>query len=398
MSQLPLQGLKILDCTQFLSGPFCTMLLADMGADVVKVEKPVSGDGSRQQGPHINGVSAPFLMINRNKRSIAIDLKRPQGKQTFLRLIPKFDVLVENFRPGTMKELGLGYEDLRDRNPAMVYCSISGFGQTGPYSHRGGFDLVAQGMSGLISVTGILNGPPIKVGIPVADISAGMLAANGILSAYIHRLRTGYGQHVDTSLLEAAIAITPWESGILWATGKSPGPLGSAHQLSAPYQVIQCQDKSITVGAANQATWERLCRAIGREELLEDPRFGTDPLRRSHYQVLAQKLEDTMTTLPATYWLSLLDEAQVPCGPINNMAEVYADAHVQERDMELQLTHPVAGHIKNIGMPIKFSGASQAIRLAPPLLGQHSQEVLRENGFDMKEVAILVDSEVIRGV
>ena len=395
MPAQPLEEVKVLDCTQFMAGPYCSLLLADMGADVVKVERPGVGDETRHQAPTINGVAAPFLMINRNKRSLVLDLKAPEGQETFRRLVPRFDVVVENFRPGTLEKLGLGYKDLKPLNPSLIYCSISGFGQTGPYRHRGGFDLVAQGMSGIMSVTGIPDGPPVKVGVPITDLAAGMYAANGIMAAYIHRLKTGQGQLVDTSLLEAGVALTFWETGILWATGQSPGPMGSAHRISAPYQALRCQDKLITIGAANQVNWERLCRAIGREELVEDPRFLTDSLRRQHYQELAEELEATLSKRPAAHWLAQLEEAKVPSGPINTMAEVYADPQIQARDMVVELSHPTAGPIKSIGIPVKLSETPASIRRPPPLLGQHSEEVLQENGFSAEEVRRLAEAGII---
>ena len=398
MPAQPLEEVKVLDCTQFMAGPYCSLLLADMGADVVKVERPGVGDETRHQAPTINGVAAPFLMINRNKRSLVLDLKAPEGQETFRRLVPLFDVVVENFRPGTLEKLGLGYKDLKPLNPSLIYCSISGFGQTGPYRHRGGFDLVAQGMSGIMSVTGIPDGPPVKVGVPITDLAAGMYAANGIMAAYIHRLKTGQGQLVDTSLLEAGVALTFWETGILWATGQSPGPMGSAHRISAPYQALRCQDKLITIGAANQVNWERLCRAIGREELVEDPRFLTDSLRRQHYQELAEELEATLSKRPAAHWLAQLEEAKVPSGPINTMAEVYADPQIQARDMVVELSHPTAGPIKSIGIPVKLSETPASIRRPAPLLGQHSEEVLQENGFSAEEVRRLAEAGIIEAV
>ena len=396
MSAPPLDGVKVLDCTQFMAGPYCTLILADMGADVVKVERLQGGDDTRRSAPTINEVSSQFLMINRNKRSIALDLKAPEGKETFKRLAKGSDVVVQNFRPGTMEELGLGYKDLKPLNDALIYCSISGFGQTGPYAHRGGFDLVAQGMSGIMSVTGIPDGPPIKVGVPITDLAAGMYGANGVMAAYIHRLKTGQGQHVDTSLLEAGIALTVWETGVLWATGESPYPMGSAHRINAPYQALRCMDQPITIGAANQANWERLCNAMDREELREDPRFETGPLRRQNYEELAEELEKTLLTRPADYWLPKLEEEGVPSGPLNDMAQVYQDPHVLDRDMVVELDHPTVGRVRAIGIPVKLSESPGAIRRPAPLLGQHTQEVLREHGFSDGEVAHLLESGVVR--
>ena len=312
---LPLEGVVVLDCTQIMAGPFCTMLLADMGADVIKVEKPDGGDDNRRMGPpFISGRSAAFLAINRNKRSLAVDLRSERGREIFIRLVEQADVVVENFRPGTMDRLGLGYRQLGEIKPSLIYCSISGFGQTGPYRERGGFDLVAQGMSGLMSVTGTPGSPPVKVGVPITDLNAGIYGAYGVLSAYIHQLRTGKGQMVDTSLLEAGIAYTFWESAVYLATGDVPGPLGSAHRLTAPYQAIKTEDGYINIGAATQPTWEGLCRAIGREELVQDPRFGTGGDRKKREVELAAVLEETFSAGTTGHWLEVLGKAGVPSG------------------------------------------------------------------------------------
>ena len=273
----PLEGMKVLDLTQHMAGPFCTMLLADMGADVAKIEKPDGGDDIRRVGPpFINGESAAFLGINRNKRSIVLDLKKEEGAAVLRRMAGRADVLVQNMRPGAMDRLGLGYEDLRRVNPALIYCTISGFGVTGPYRDRPGFDLVAQGMSGLMSLTGFPGGPPARNGVPITDLNAGLYAAYGVMCAYVYRLKTGHGQHVDTSLLEAGIGYTIWESAIFFATGEPPGPVGSGHPLSAPYGAFKSSDGYFIVGAPNQANWESLCRAIGHDELLDDGRYATN--------------------------------------------------------------------------------------------------------------------------
>ena len=379
--------MTVLDCTQVMAGPFCTMLLADMGADVIKVERP-SGDDARLMGPpFIGGESAAFLAVNRNKRGIVLDLKREADCDAFRRIAGQVDVVAENFRPGTMDRLGLGPETLRAANPALIYVSISGFGQTGPYRDRPGYDLVAQGMSGIISVTGHPGAPPVKVSVPLADLNAGMYAAYGVLAAYVHRLRTGEGQVVETSLLEAAIAYTAWESAELWGSGETPGPRGSAHRLVAPYQAIATADGHITVGAANQATWERLCRAIDRGDLLADPRFASNPDRVRHYQELAGEIEVTTRTKTSAEWLGLLEAAAVPAGPVYDMAEVYADPQVQARNMVETLEHPAAGPVRHIGIPVKLSATPGEIRVPAPTLGQHTREVLEQFGFAPDEVA-----------
>lgn len=392
----PLEGMVVLDATQIMAGPFCTLLLADMGADVIKVERPDGGDDTRRMGPpFVAGESAAFLAMNRNKRSLALDLKREEGRDLFRRLARRADVLVENFRPGTMEKLGLGYEALCEIHPGIIYCSVSGFGRTGPYRLRGGFDLVAQGMSGLISCTGHPGGPPTKVGVPISDLNAGMYAAYGILCAYVHRLRTGRGQLVDTSLLEGAIAYTFWESAIFFATGRNPEPMGSAHRLNAPYQVFRTKDGSLSVGAATQGTWEMLCQAIGRPDLPADPRFRENAARIAHYQELAAILEEIFQQDTTAHWLGRLEEAGVPAGPIFTLAEVYADPHVRAREMVVEVEHPVAGRVQNIGIPVKLSGTPGRIARPAPTLGQHTDEVLAWLGLEKAAISRLREAGVV---
>ena len=386
----PLEGVVVLDCTQVMAGPFCTLLLADMGADVIKVERPQGGDETRRMGPfYADGWSAPFTLINRNKRSLALDLRHPRGREVFLRLARRADVVVENFRPGTLARLGVGYSQVRQVRPEVVYCSISGFGQTGPYASRGGFDLVAQGMSGLMSVTGHPNTPPAKVGVPIADLNAGLFAAYGILAAYVHRLRTGQGQHVDTSLLEGAMAYLFWEAAVYFATGQVPGPLGSAHRLTAPYQAFRTRDGYLVLGAANQATWERLCRLLGREELLEDPRFRTAADRKRHERELEGELEAAFAARTTAEWVDALTEAEVPAGPVYDLAQALADPHVQARGMAAQVEVPGLGPVRQLGLPVKLSATLGRIRRPAPRLGQHTDEVLAWGRFSPEEVAAL---------
>jgi crotonobetainyl-CoA:carnitine CoA-transferase CaiB-like acyl-CoA transferase len=380
----PLSGMVVLDLTQIMAGPFCAMLLADMGADVIKVEKPSGGDDSRRMGPpFIKGWSAGFLALNRNKRSLALNLQEAVGQAVFKRLLERADVVVETFRPGVMERLGLGYEELARLKPSLVYCSISGLGRTGPYRDRGGFDLVAQGMSGLMSITGFPDSPPANVGVPITDISAGTLAAYGILCAYIRALKTGQGQMVDTSLLESGIAYTIWESAVYFAEGEIPGPLGSAHRVSAPYQALRTRDGYINIGAATQSTWEQFCRAIGQEGLIEDSRFKAPGDRKAREQELAALLEQTLGQEITEHWLDVLERAGVVAGPIYNMAQVYNDPHVQAREMLLDLEDPELGVLHNIGIPVKLSATPGRIRRRPPALGEHSREVLLEAGFEM---------------
>lgn len=391
--KLPLQGIRVIDFSQILAGPFCTMLLADMGADVVKVEKPNGGDDTRRYGPpFIEGESAAFLTLNRNKRSIVLDLKNEQGLGVVRRMLADADVMLHNFRPGVVERMGLGYADVSALNPAIVYCAVSGFGATGPYSQRAGFDLVAQGMSGLMSINGFPDAPPAKVGVPMADLNTGMFCAYGILTAYINRLVTGKGQHVDASLLESGMAYTLYESATYFATGEVAGPLGSAHRMIAPYQAFATQDGYINIGAANQNNWERMCRAVGRDDLLDDTRFASNPERMVNIQSLTPIMEETFRTQTTAHWVNVLERAGVPCGPIYNIEQVYADPHVQSRDMAVELQHPKAGGIRNIGVAVKLSDTPGSVRTPAPLLGQHTDDVLTEFGYADAEIAALRQS------
>ncbi len=390
MAAMPLEGVTVVDCTQVMAGPYCTLLLADMGADVIKIEKP-GGDDSRRMGPpFINGESAAFLGVNRNKRSVALDFRRGVDRAVFRKLARQADIVAENFRPGAMDRLGLGPEELRREHPELIYVSVSGFGQTGPYRERPGYDLVAQGMSGMMSVTGYPDSPPVKVSVPLADLSAGMFAAYGALSAYIHRLKTGEGQVVDTSLLESAIALTVWEAAELWGSGETPRPRGSAHRLVAPYQAIESADGYFNLGVANQANFERLCAAIERPDLLEDERFAANPDRVTHYEELAETIQSTTREKTSSEWLDLFERAGVPAGPIYDMAEVFRDEHVLARGMVEELEHPVAGRIRHLGIPVKLSATPGAVRLPAPTLGQHTASVLREYGIPEEEIAAVV--------
>src|SRR5246500_127099 len=380
----PLTGLKVIDLTHVMAGPTCTLMLADMGAEVIKIEKAPCGDDTRHMiPPKIGEEAAAFLMMNRNKRGIVLDLKTEGGKSILRRLIATADVLVENFAPGVMERLGFGYEDLRKDCPSLIYCSLSGVGRTGPYNHRRGFDLVAQAMSGIMSFTGESpHGPPVKCGAPLSDITAGILAAMGILAAYAHRLKTGQGQWVETSLFEAALVQTYWQSAIALATGMAPRAMGSAHPLNAPYQAFGASDGWIVVGGANQKNWLRMLDALKAPELADDPRSRSDADRMADRKELETELGDRFRTKPAKYWLNALEDKGVPCGPVNDMLQALSDPQTLAREMVVEVDHSTLGPVKTIGLPVKFSETPGKVRTGAPVYGEHSRDVLREHGFD----------------
>jgi crotonobetainyl-CoA:carnitine CoA-transferase CaiB-like acyl-CoA transferase len=376
---LALAGIRIVDLTQVMAGPFCTMLLADLGADVIKVEPP-NGDLSRSMGGErlrLKGRdNAPFLALNRNKRSVVLDLKQPDDREKLISLTRTADVFVENFRPGVADRLGLGFDVLSQGNPGLVYASISGFGQTGPWADRPGFDLIAQGMSGVMSVTGTAGGEPVKSGVPVSDLSAGLYAANGIQAALLARVRTGRGQRVETSLFEAALGLSVWEATEYWATNEAPEPLGSAHRLSAPYQAFRAADGWLTLAALTTQQWEKLCVVVGRPDLVEDSRFRTNADRVSNRALLASELEGSLAAHPVDAWVTRFLAEGVPCGPILDYAEVFASSHTTARQMVTTVEHPVEGSVRMLGVPVKMGDASGSVRRPPPLLGEHTEPVL----------------------
>ncbi|ASJ70972.1 CaiB/BaiF CoA transferase family protein [Granulosicoccus antarcticus] len=379
----PLSGMKVIELAHIMAGPACGLLLADMGADVIKVEKTGGGDDSRRfLPPDIQGESAAYMMMNRNKRGIALDLKQEDGKRILKKLLESADVVIENYRHDTMARLGLDYDTLKVLNPGLIYCEISGFGRTGPYRERGGFDLIAQGMSGLMSVTGEgPDRPPVKVGPPITDITAGILAAMGVSAAYASKLQTGLGQRVDTSLFEAGITHTFWQSAIAFATGEAPEPLGSAHPLNAPYQAIATQDGWMNLGAANQANWEKMLAVIEATHLNEDARFSSNPLRMQNRIELIVELEPYFKQKKTDEWVELLNQAGIPAGPILNIPQMHQDPQALAREMIVEVEHLRAGTVKTLGSPVKFHGTPGSIRSAAPLLGQHSREILEEAGF-----------------
>ncbi|MCA1195777.1 CaiB/BaiF CoA-transferase family protein [Saccharopolyspora sp. 6V] len=386
-----LENLTVLDLTQVMAGPYCCQLLGDLGADVIKVEPVGGGDATRQATGHRlpRGTSAAFLAVNRNKRSIALDLKTDAGLDTFYRLVRDADVVVESFRPGVATRLGVDYPALRERNERIVHASLSGFGQTGPYAGRPGYDLIAQAMSGIMSVTGEPGGPPTKSGVPVADLSAGLFCAVGILSACLSRAATGRGQAVDTSLYDAALALSIWETSELWATGEAPGRLGSAHRVNAPYEALPTRDGHITVGANNERLWRRLCAVLDRPELPADERFATNTDRVRHRAELAAELATTLRTRDTEGWTELLLAAGVPAGPIRDYAQSCADPHTLAREMVVEVDHPGEGPVRALGVPVKLSGTPGRIRRPAPALGEHTDELLRATGRTDEEIRAL---------
>ncbi|MGQ0732745.1 MAG: CaiB/BaiF CoA transferase family protein [Acidobacteriota bacterium] len=395
MSQTTLlEGMVVLDVTQVMAGPYCAMLLCDMGARVIKIEPP-GGDSTRAMAGSRGRDSAAFNAVNRGKAGVVIDLQQADGRDTLRRLARTADVLIENYRPGVMQRLGLDYGTLAAENPRLVYASISGYGQTGPAAAKGGFDLVAQGVSGIMSVTGEPGGAPVKVGPPITDLGAGLFALSAILASLYWRGSSGRGQHIDTSLLEAGVALSVWEATECFS-GRTPGPLGSAHRMSAPYQAFRCADGYVTIGAANDRTFARLADVLGHAEWAADPRFASDARRVEHREALASLIEQETARTPRAEWLSRLEAAGIPCGPINDYVEVFADPQVVAREMIVEVDHPALGRLRTLGTPLKLSETPLNPGRRAPLLGEHTDEVLREAGFTPAEIAHLRDIGAVR--
>jgi crotonobetainyl-CoA:carnitine CoA-transferase CaiB-like acyl-CoA transferase len=393
---LPLDGFRVLDLTRFLSGPYCTMVLAEFGADVIKIEQPVTGDDSRRMAPKVNGESYPFAMPNRSKRSVSLDLKSERGKELFLELAKDADLVIENFRPGVVNRLGIGYEDIKAINPDILYCSISGFGQTGPYKDRPGFDIMAQGVVGFMRMTGEPGGKPAKIGIAINDIAAGVTAVYSIMAAEMNRRTTGEGQYIDISLVDAGLAWTVWESGAYFADGEVPQATGTRHRRSTPYQAYRTSDGYVVVGANNDRLWLRLINdVLGRPEWGEDPRFATLPDRMKNIDELEREIEAITLTAPTEEWIDKLDKAGVVGGPVLTYDEALQDEHVLSRNMIVDVEHPVIGPMKTIGPPAKFSGLDFSVRGPAPWLGQHTAEVLGEVGVDEGEIKDLFTAGVL---
>jgi len=385
-----LAGLRVIDVTQVMAGPFCSMMLADLGADVIKIEPP-QGDSTRTMPGAVGTDSPSFNAVNRGKRSIVVNLKTPQGVDVVKRLVRSADIFVENYRPGVMDTLGLDYATLAVLNPQLIYASISGYGQTGPQRNKGGFDLVAQGVSGIMSVTGEPGGAPVKSGIPLTDLGAALFAVVGILASLEYRHRSGHGQQVDTSLLDAGVGLSVWEATQYFSGRGIPERLGSAHRMSAPYQAFTCADGFITIGGANDRSFVRICEVLGHPEWAQMPEFKTDGMRTKNRADLAAKIEAITSTKPRGHWLALFDANNVPCGPINDYSQVFEDPQVIARELVVEVEHPTLGAIKALGSPIKLSATPPDVKRRAPLLDEHMEEILREAGLSEKEIAELRD-------
>ena len=392
----PLDGVKVLDLTSVMAGPYCTMVLGDMGAEIIKVENFPEGDASRRFAPKVNDESYCFAVLNRNKKSVALNMKDPRGKEIFLKLAAEADIITENFRPGVVRKLGIDYETVRAFNPKVVYASMSGFGQTGPYGKKGGFDIVAQGMSGIMMMTGYPGGRPAKVGIAMNDIASGVTALYGILGAYIGRLRHGGGQYLETSLLEAGLAWTHWESGAYFGSGELPAATGTRHRRSTPYQAYKTQDGYVTVGANNNKLWTNFCTIVcEKPQWMTDPRFKDLSARLANIDELEKEIEAVFATHPTAHWVEKLDEAQVPGGPVYTYGQILDDPHIKARQMVVEIDHPKIGRMKSLGLPVKSTGDLTAIRTAAPWLGQHSDEVVKSAGYGASEIEQLYADGVL---
>jgi formyl-CoA transferase len=391
----PLAGIKVLEVGNYMAAPFCAMQLADLGADVVKVENPNGGDQVRSSAPLIDGEGSAFVRLNRNKRSLAVDLKNAEGREVMLRLARSADVVIENLRPGTMRDLGLDYDTLKAANPGLVYFSASGWGQDGPLRDRPGLDIMAQARSGLMSITGVPGGDPVKVGVPLCDLVCALYGALAVVSALYARRESGAGQFIDVSLLEAGVSLGIWEAGGFFATGEIPKPLGSAHQSAAPYQAFRAADGWLTLGATTRPNWEAMCRVLGLERLLGEPRFADSSKRHAHREELEGIIEAVTTNRPVAHWLDRLERAGVPCAPIQDFGQSFNDPQLVDRDFFWDAPHAKLANVRQLGSPMRMSRTPARRDAAGPLLGEHTLEVLREAGYDDGEAARLVGSNVV---
>lgn len=395
MMKQALEGIKVLDLTRVLAGPYATMIMADMGADVIKIEAPGVGDDSRAFGPYINNESAYFMSLNRNKRSITLNLKKTKAKELFIEMVKKADVVVENYRPGTMEKLGLGYEELKKINPGIIYAASSGFGHSGPYSKRAAYDAVVQAMGGIMSITGPKGGKPTRVGPSVGDITAGLFTAIGVLAALNYRNQTGIGQKVDVAMLDCQVAILENAIARYVVTGEAPKPAGNRHTSITPFEPFETSDGEIMIAAGNDALFEKLCKVLGKEEWIQDERFQTNPLRTQNVEELVLLINEETRSKTTKEWQDILDEAGVPNGPINTIDKVLEDPQVLAREMVVEVDHPVAGHLKMAGVPIKMSETQGSVRTHAPLLGQHTDEILKELlGLKDEEIEALKEEAI----
>lgn len=388
---LPLAGIRVIDLTRVMTGPYCTMMLGDLGADVIKIELPGKGDDTRAWGPpFVNGESSYFLSVNRNKRSLALNLKDPGAQDLLWRLIEGADVVAENFTPGTVDRLGFGYEAVRARKPDIIYASISGFGQTGPSHLRTAYDLILQGMSGMMSVTGPEGGQPTKHGLPIADLAAGMFTAHAILAALFARERTGEGQYVDVSLLSGQVALLTYQAAIYFTTGRAPQPLGNRHPIITPYDTFRTADGYVNIAVGNDSLWQRFCQALELPELADDPRFRTNADRAAHRPEVYAAIEPPLAALPTAEVVARLDAKGVPCGPIADLAQVFTDPQTLDQELLQEVEHPTAGSLSLTGFPYHFHGTPLTIRRPPPRLGEHTRELMTEAGLSAAEQADLI--------
>lgn len=392
-----LEGIRVLDLTRALAGPFCTLMLGDYGADVIKIEIPGAGDDTRHWGPPFVGEeSAYFLSINRNKRSLTLNFKEPEAIDVFLKLAKDADVIVENFTPGVMARFGLDYKTVKEVNPKIVYCSISGFGQTGPYQSRPAYDQIMQGISGIMSLTGEPDGEPQKVGIAVTDIGAGMWSSFAIMSAIFHRDQKGEGQHIDISMMDAQVAWLTYQAATYFANEEPPKRFGAAHPTLVPYQAFMCQDgKYINVAVGSERIWQRFCEGMNMPEMKDSPEYATNGDRVNHRAKIVPYLQEIFLKRPVNDWVKDLQEVNVPCGPINDLADVFSDPQLLHREMFVEMAHPTLGSIKQTGLPIKFSLTPGGLDRHPPLLGEHNGELLKELGYSESDIERLANQEVI---